>query len=261
FVSVTDQAGFPIKDLASEDFTLQENGVPVANPAANPIGENDTIALSMLMDFSGSIIDAAGAVENMEEAAKILVGAMRATDEADIIKYADVFKAMTPDGFTSDKTVLEAAIEEDPGLGRGTALYDTTVAAIARAESSDTAPETARTVVINLTDGEDRNSQTDLDATINDALDTDIPVFTVGFGEVDPDVLQQLADATGGLFYSPAADANLQGVSDQLVSLLFNDQYVITFDSALGDAESASLEVAVGGLLDGEGSKTILACQ
>jgi len=273
FVSVTDQAGFPIKDLAAGDFTLEELGIgPVSNPGVTPVGQSGTnLALSIVMDFSSSITTFPSAVTNMQEAATQLVEAMQAIDEADVIKYADEVRCMLEENFdcnleagiTSDQPTLKKAIEDDPNLISGTAFYDATVIAIERLEARDT----ARRVVINLTDGEDTASENaGLADTINDALDTNIPIFTVGFGNIDPVVLQGMADDTGGLFYNPVADANLQQVSEQLTALLFNDQYVITFDSALTDSESASLVVTADFLKDGtpfagEGSKTILACQ
>jgi hypothetical protein len=263
FLSVTDQAGFPLKDLASGDFTLEELGFGlVSNPVARPVGESDSIALSIVMDYSSSITNFPSAVSNMQEGATLLVDAMRANDEADIIKYADVVKVMTTGGFTSDKDALKAAIAEDPGLIQGTAFYDATVVAIERLQFRDT----ERRVVINLTDGEDTASQNaDLASTITDALATNIPIFTVGFGSVDPDVLREMADDTGGLFYNPAGDANLQQIAQQLTALFFNDQYVITFDSALAESDSASLGVTANFVKDGtpfqgEGSRTILAC-
>ena len=272
FVSVTDQAGFPIKDLAAEDFTLEELGRgPVANPGVTPVGQSGTnLALSIVMDFSSSITNFPSAVTNMEEAATQLVKAMQAIDEADVIKYADEVRCMLEanfdcsleDGITSDQATLSEAIADGPGLISGTAFYDATVTAIERLESR----ATDRRVVINLTDGEDTASENqNLVSTINEALGTDIPIFTVGFGNVDPDVLQAMADDTGGLFYNPAADANLQQVAEQLTALLFNDQYVITFVSDVPEGESASLLVKAtfvkdGTPFEGEGSKTILAC-
>ena len=262
FVSVLDQAGFPIRGLDSGDFTLEEGGVLVSNPDARPVADNANIALSIVIDNSCSITRFPSAVDNMEEAATLLVEAMRANDEADIIKYANEVKEMLPGGFTSDPAVLKAAIAEDPGLSCGTAFYDATVKAIERLQTR----ATDRKVVINLTDGEDtRSVNAGLADTVNDALATNIPIFTVGFGDINPAVLQEMADDTGGVFYNPAADANLQQIADQVTALLFNDQYVITFDSALADDQSASLVVTTEFIKDGtpfagEGSRTMLAC-
>jgi len=263
FITVTDQAGFPIRDLTLDDFTLEELGIgPVSNPTVTPVGQSNTaLALSHVMDYSGSMVRADGAIENMEEAANTLINGMQANDVADVIKYAAEIRFMLED-FTSNREALQAAIAEDPQFEGGTAFYDATVAAIARLGPRDE----DRRVVISLTDGRDTRSENNLDETIMEALGTDIPVFTVGFGRVDVEELRALAEDTGGLFYNPAGDANLQQVAQQLTSLLFKDQYVITFDSALDDGESGSLEVKAEFVKDdtpfkGVGSKTILACQ
>ena len=268
FVSVTDQGGFPIRGLTTTDFTIEELGIGgESNPAdARSVVDSDSnLALSIVMDYSGSITNDPATVSNMEEAAAVLVDAMRATDTADIIKYADEVRCMLEEGFdcslaagiTPDQARLRAAIEEDPDLERFTAFYDATLVAIERLKSQDT----DRRVVISLTDGEDTSSKADADDTVAGAIDTDIPVFTVGFGNVDVGELQMIAGETGGLFYNPAASDNLNQVYQQLANLLFRDQYVITFDSAVPEGDSASLVVkaAFKGFA-GEGSKVIQTC-
>ena len=268
FVSVTDQGGFPIRGLTTTDFTIEELGIGgESNPAdARSVVDSDSnLALSIVMDYSGSITNDPATVSNMEEAAAVLVDAMRATDTADIIKYADEVRCMLEEGFdcslaagiTPDQARLRAAIEEDSDLERGTAFYDATLVAIERLKSQDT----DRRVVISLTDGEDTRSKANADDTVAGAIDTDIPVFTVGFGNVDVATLQRIAGDTGGLFYNPAASDNLNQVYQQLANLLFRDQYVIDFDSAVPEGGSASLVVkAAFEDFEEEGSKNIQTC-
>ncbi|WP_018881424.1 VWA domain-containing protein [Thioalkalivibrio sp. ALE30] len=260
FVSVTDQAGFPIPDLHQSDFSLA--GFPI--DSVEPVGPSLTdLALGIVMDYSGSITNLPSAVANMEEGATLLVDAMKDGDEADIIKYAQDVQLMTPDGFTSDKDVLKAAIEEEPtAIGRGTAFYDATVEAIERMEAREERRE--RKTIIALTDGQDNASSQELPDAIVAALATDVPVFTVGFGDVNEDELGELARETGGLFYNPAGDANLQQVFKQLARILFDEQYLIYFTPPTSD-EASSLEVTLeferlGSAFRGTGGKTIQAC-
>jgi len=266
FVSVTDQGAFPIRGLTTKDFTLKESesGEEFGPDDARSVGDNGTnIALSIVMDYSGSISDVDQA--NMEEAATLLVDAMQANDSADIIKFADEVQCMLEEGFncnvetgiTSDQATLKEAIEEESGLVSGTAFYDATLIAIGRLKSQDA----DRRVVISLTDGRDTRSNQDADDTIDRGLETDIPVFTVGFGNVDVDELQMIADVTSGLFYNPAASDNLRQVYQQLANLLFEDQYVITFESMVPENEEGSLFVkAAFEDFEGEGDKLIQSC-
>ncbi|WP_019627492.1 VWA domain-containing protein [Thioalkalivibrio sp. AKL10] len=273
FVSVTDQAQFPISHLAEKHFTLVELE---SGPASNLLDVIDVgqvgdinLSLSIAMDYSGSITDFPDAVGNMEAGATSLVDAMKDDDDADIIKYADDVQPMTTE-FTSDKDILKAAINNPPALDRDTAFYDATVEAIKRFDTANSTHD--RKAVIALTDGEDTivdDTEAALGGAIDQALGADIPVFTIGFGEflqeAQEDELQRLADGTGGLFYELASDANLQQVFQQLASLLFKYQYVIDFDGLSGK-EGSSLEVTVeyvdkyGETLKADGDKPIQAC-
>ena len=261
YVSVTDQGGFPVRNLGLSDFGLTEGGQAATLNAVNTVGNAaSSISLSIVMDYSGSITNFPEAVENMEEAASILVDKFGANDEGDVIKFRGTAKFML-DGFTSDKAELLAAIAEDPNIQQGgTATYDATIAAIERIRSRTK----DRKAVIVLTDGEDSTSS-DLAGTIDVALDGDVPVYTVGFGDVDALALSALATETGGVFYEPAASDNLAAVYQQLANLLFDDQYVLSYVSAVPTGASATVEVSVDFVRDGtgfqgSGTKTLRAC-
>jgi hypothetical protein len=263
YVSVTDQGGFSVRNLGLPAFGLIEGGQAATLNAVNTVrNAASSISLSIVMDYSTSITGFPDAVANMEEAASILVGKLSANDEADIIKYANVVRFML-DGFTADKTELLAAIAEDPGLTQGSAFYDAAVAAVQRtlATTKD------RQAVVILTDGEDTASApgSGLANTIDVALGGDVPVYTVGFGNVDALELGSLATETGGVFYEPAASDNLAAVYQQLANLLFDDQYVLSYESAVPAGQSAPVEVSVafisgGTAFQGSGTKTLQAC-
>ena len=257
FVSVRDQGGFPVRNLGLADFSLEEFGQGVVlDSVATVASANSTIALSILMDYSASITDIPETQENMEEAATLLVQRLGVNDEADIVKYAANVKFMLED-FSSDKAELLAAIAEDPRLVAKTALYDAVLAAVAR--TKDRVKD--RRVIIALTDGKEDNQTDDgLVEVIGAALEADIPVFTVGFGDVDSLELGQLAAETSGIFYEPESSANLNAVYEQIANLLFDDQYVLSYASNLSAGESALLQVTVGEPFSGSGSKTSLAC-
>lgn len=251
YVSVTDQGGFPIRNLGLPDFALSEGTQATTLNAVNTVGNaTSSISLSIVMDYSTSITDFPEVVADMEEAAATLVGRLGPNDEADIIKYADIVRFMLDD-FTSDQAELLAAIAEDPGLARNTVFYDAAVAAVERTmvRTKD------RKAVIILTDGVDLGSSpgSSLANTIDVALGGDVPVYTVGFGNVDALELGSLATETGGIFYEPAASENLAAVYQQLANLLFDDQYVLSYMSAVPAGESAMAEVGVDFVRDGTG--------
>jgi VWFA-related protein len=261
YVSVTDQAGFPIRGLGLPDFGLLEIGSEAALFSVESVtAANATLSLSILMDYSNTIKNSPGALENMEEAASLLAERLGELDEADVAKFSFFVKFMLED-FSSDKEEVLAAIAADPELPGGSRIHDALLEVIDRIKGRTK----DRKAVVILTDGRDSSDDTELSTVIAAALEDDIPVFPVGFGNVNDVDLAQLADDTGGVYYEPAAAENLAAVYQQLANLLFADQYVLGFDSSLAADESGLLEVAVDFFKDGEafagsGSKTSLAC-
>jgi len=56
--------------------------------------------------------------------------------------------------------------------------------------------------VVVIADGRDNNSlNIDLNGLIDQALESGVPVFTIGLGDVNAENMQQLADETGGQYY------------------------------------------------------------
>jgi VWFA-related protein len=261
FVSVTDQGGFPVRGLGLLDFRLQELGNEAVLDSADSVAAaNASISLSIMMDYSNTIKNSPGAVENMEEAASVLAQKLSEQDEADIAKFSSSVRFMLDD-FSSDKAAVLEAIATDPGLGGGSAIYDAILAVIDRLKVRTL----DRKAVVILTDGRDSSISSELSTVIAAALEDDIPVFPVAFGNANAVDLTQLAQDTGGVFYEPAAAENLGAVYQQLANLLFEDQYVLSYLSALPADTAAALEVFVeftkdGKIFGGSGSKTLLAC-
>ena len=248
YVSVTDQGGFAVQGLKDTNFTLVEAGNPLGKPNSAVLIVDDTtltLSVALLMDYSGSITDDPKNVEDMESAAIGFVNQMGSGDEAQIIKFAKEYQVAQ--GPTSDKEALIAAINSDPGLDPGTLLYDTLVAATDLVSQS----QKVRKAIILITDGVDFDpvtglpiSNAELSDVISAANQKGIPVFTVGLGEaVDPPTLKQIANETGGVYYDAPTSGNLLTIYQRLADLLFIDQYVLFYASALNLADTGDLEV------------------
>jgi VWFA-related protein len=245
FVSVTDEGGFPVRGLATADFALAEDagggfGDPESPFDARTVeGAGLGLSLSLVMDYSGSIVDVPADQQNMETAAKKIVNSMTAGDEAEVVKYAERVEITQP--FTDDTALLLEAIDRQPDVGRNTALYDAVGEAVDRIRVRLLNP---RKVVIALTDGVNNAGDTELQDAINAAIGEDVPVFTIGFGDVNAEDLGKLAADTGGVFYQPPASDNLEDTYQQIANLLFKDQYVLTYGSGL-PADGGKLKVSV----------------
>ena len=261
YVNVTDQGGYPVVTLKATDFTLTDDATgPVQPTTANFVSDTATISVALVMDYSGSLTDAQDAVDDMEESAAYFVDQLRdqpgVVDEAEIIKFDNIFEVVQ--GFTSDKDLLKAAIYEDWNNGRETTLYDAVVKAV-----DDTALQsTARRAVIVITDGKDTQSLQILDDVINDANNKGVPIFTIGLGDLDPTILQQMANDTGGSFFEATTSDNLRTIYEQLADVLFQDSYVLTYDTNLVAELSGNLtiEATYSPTIKGDDTKEITSC-
>jgi len=268
YVSVTDQGGFPVTTLEATDFALTEtvrgastsyspsaDATFIDADSANPV----TISIALLMDYSYSITQEPDNVTDMENAALSFVSQLGGSDEAEVIKYSTTIERVQ--SFTSDQTSLSTAIQSTwSDAGGTTALYD----AIALAIEDISASAKDRTAIIIITDGEDNDgsgeplSDSTLEEVIIDAKLEGVPVFTVGLGDrVNPDLLQFIADQTGGTYSASTTSDNLATVYQQLASLLFTDQYVLTYDTAVDSTQIGALQVTATYATGITGSDTI----
>lgn len=262
YVSVTDQGGFPITTLDKDDFTLTEDGNVKTTATAVPVNDTATLSVALLMDYSRSITIEPDNVADMQNAAIDFVNQLGANDEAEIIKYATTIEVTQP--FTPDKALLTQAIQSTPNVGTHTALFD----AVSQAVTDISASTKARRAIIIITDGKDDDgeggsqSASDLAQVIAAANANGVPVFTVGLGDADATILQQLADDTGGTYSDSTTSDNLATIYQQLADLLFTDQYILTYTSGLASTATGDLSVTAtyAGLPPGTDTKEIPAC-
>ena len=218
------------------------------------------ISIALVMDYSGSITDIPEAERDMEEALSDFVDKLGAEDEAEIINFGTEIAVVQE--FTSDKDLLKNAIFNPVDVGRETILYDATWQAV---EATGLQQKTRKAVVV-VSDGEDGNgnpiSSNSLSEVIERANAEGIPIFTVGLGHTNAAVLQQIADGTGGQYFnSPTADS-LRNIYNQIASVLFDNQYILTYVSTLGSGAKADLTVEgfVSQTVRGDDVKEIAPC-
>ena len=262
YVSVTDQGGYPFPDLVGADFTVTEGGTNLGTPTTTYVEvAYEKISITAVMDYSGSLTDQPEAVADMENGFVNLFNGLRATDFGEIIKFDTEFEVVQP--FTSDKAALAAAVRAAYDKGRLTRLYDAVFQAV-----TDTALRTDfRRAVIVATDGTDESdtsgvplSTHTLAQVISNAIATGVPIFTIGIGSsVNAAVLEQMASDTGGQFFEAQTSQNLATIYQQLTSVLYEKQYILTFNqSVLGPGSTASLNIKATTPLGKFGDDTIL---
>lgn len=236
FVIILDQNNNPITNFALGNFSVAENGKPevvinvkAVNNAADPL------SAVLVIDQSGSMeISIGGGKDRLDaakEAAIAFVSALGASDQAEIILFSSTIEVKQ--SFTSDKNLLIDAINSATPTA-ATAAYD----AIARG-ITDLVGRVGRKVVVGLTDGADNSSSSyaTSDALVTYANSYGVPVYTVGIvsggSDADPAALKNIADNTGGMYFSDSQGTLTQAFQQILTQI--NNQVQVEFKSLVGE--------------------------
>ena len=233
-VSVQDKLGNPVTGLTSADFKLTESGSGDIPVTVTPVqGTNSGLSLAIVIDSSGSLSDSDLSLE--KTAAKQLIGMLDPRDSAGVWSFTE--KVVQQTGFTTDRTAAQAAVDRISDRG-GTAIYDAIVAAT---QALTLQPK--RRAIVLMTDGDDNSSSASLSQAISTALGAHTPVFTVGFGARNDQVLTQIASQTGAFYSATSNSADLQRILYTLGKALVN-QYQVTYTSKNSSVvENATLSV------------------
>jgi Ca-activated chloride channel family protein len=222
-VSVADGNGVPITGLDAQAFELKEDDQPVALTRVDSVVESqEPVATALIMDVSGSMADG-GKIDSARNAATAFIDTLGVRDSAALISFANDVRVVQ--GYTQDRAALKNAIA---GLEPGgeTALYD----AISQTAQLQGALPQRRKVLLLLTDGADTRSKQALDATIAETQRSGAIVFAIGLGgDVNHDVLDQLAGSAGQAIYVPEADQLREAfltIGDRL-----RRQYILEYQS------------------------------
>ena len=255
-VSVTDGAGVPVTGLPSDSFTIFENGIETPISGFTP-PMTTPISVDLVLDYSGSL--SVSDQLAIQDAAKSFVAKLvNGVDEAGVVKFALTIGAKTE--FTTDQSAVNAALDAPyPGDIGGTILYDALITAI-----DDTALRTnSRRAIIVFSDGHDEESTYTLTDVIDRANLKGIPIYAIAYTNASnskPEVMQQLAQETGGESFSAASSSDVAGIYDQISEIL-SPQYLIEYVSSSTGGATVLLHIEVDNNGDlGEDSKETPGC-
>ncbi|MBC8484982.1 MAG: VWA domain-containing protein, partial [Bacteroidetes bacterium] len=233
---VTDENGNPIQGLDASNIVARLRWNAKDSPPDSVTGfvtitqatQND-IAAALTMDYSGSM--GSLEIQCMEDGVTAYINSMSASDITEIIKFASTVQVMQ--AFTNNKTLLLQAVNTTPSVGTQTALYQSIYQGLLDANGISSS-QYIRTVIA-FTDGGENNSTVSLITTINQALNTGIPVFTVTLTDYPTgaaaDTMRIIADTTGGFPFvvDPDSCSQLNNIYQQINSQL-NNAYSLTID-------------------------------
>lgn len=233
-VFVTD-GNRPVVGLTASDFELKDNGV--RQPVELVAVESLPLTTFLVLDTSGSV-DGDKLVQ-LQAAGRALLGGLRADDEAALVTFDQEVEVRVPP--TSDRKRLERAVG---GIlpGGATALYDALYAGTLLASGR------GRSLLVLFTDGEDNLSWLDAAQVRRVLLESNVLVQAVGIvpsegrapsdtlfvsrtGVEPPHVrtLRQMAEVTGGRFWTAASPEKLAGAFLAILEAM-KTRYVLRFE-------------------------------
>jgi VWFA-related protein len=245
-VSVTDKDNLPVTGLGIDDFTVLEE--TLIRDILNFNGSTAVpVSVVLALDFSPSILGA-DVLDNIRSSAKYFIDHLLVpdTDSVAVIQFGtevDTRIVLTSLDIEANRNAIKDAIDTDPTwLGQhGTQLY---AAAHRAVELLDASPATNRNVVIVVSDFRSFGDDEVFDDVIAEAGNKSVAIFTIGFGDVLTDIMEQMAEDTGGEWFLRPDTADLQNAYEIIAEILDN-QYGITFETerALGSVNELTVIV------------------
>jgi VWFA-related protein len=240
-VSVTNDTGQPVLDLTRANFSLTENGVPQTIDVEQAEVSDQAISVALILDASTSLSDTD--VANIKSASRRFIDLLGPRDRVAIIFFSDGVTVVQ--NYTTDKARAKAAVDTLDQIG-STALFDAILEGV---QLSTTV--TGRRALVAMTDGMNNTGELDPNVPIAAALAASVPVFTIGFGSVDVNVLDSIATSTGGRFFLGGNSADLQSIL-AAIGRTFDKQYLITWLSPFRSGGQQNLEISVADGAEGD---------
>jgi Ca-activated chloride channel family protein len=225
---VTNVLGAPVTDLRKEDFKVFEDGVE--QPISNFSMEDAPLSIGLLFDISGSMRNK---IRKATEATAAFFKTTNPEDEFFLVEFSDRPKLTVP--FTTDAGEVYDEIAHTKPFGR-TALLD----AIHMAMGEMKHARNLRKALIIVSDGGDNRSRHTAREIKNAMLESDVQVYAMGIFDLDgapkhspeeqngPQLLEDLAEETGGREYPVASLDDLPSISARIGNQLRN-QYLLGY--------------------------------
>lgn len=221
--TVRDSKGRFAPELRQENFEVYEDGVRQAVRLFQH--EDIPVTVGVVVDHSGSM---RAKMAEVIAGARAFVGHSNPADEMFVVNFNERVTAGAR--FTNRPDELAAEIGRAPVTGK-TALYD----AVAVAQERIRGGARAKKALVVISDGGDNASARTLAQVLKTAAQSDTVIYTVGIfsGEDEdrnPDVLRQLARATGGDAFFPGELTDVVAVCEGIARDIRN-QYTLGYVS------------------------------
>jgi len=224
--TVLDQRGKLVPDLRAENFRVHEDRVE--QKLALFKYEDIPVTAGLVIDNSGSMRDKR---EKVNTAALTFVRTSNPDDEVFIVNFNDDYFLDLDKDFTSDINEMKEALERIDSRG-STALYDAVIGSLDHLKKG----KRDKRVLLVVTDGEDNASRKSLEATVQEAQQSEAVIYTLGLLGTEKKraqknarkALAELAQATGGLAFFPESVEDAEAICSQIAHDIRN-QYTLAY--------------------------------
>lgn len=234
--SVEDRAGNRIPSLTTSDFTVLDQGQPVAAELRS--SDDEAVTIGVAIDSSGSM---AGRQLYVIRAAAELIGrALRPQDEAFVVSFDTAARLVHPRSRDA-ASLRNAVMELVPG--GGTSLFDGVSFALQQLQGIP-----GKRALLVLTDGKEGTSSASARECERLARAIGVPVYAIvpPGGEKGRHALKEIVEATGGLLLHAPPVEQLAAMADRLAAEV-RGQYVLSFTrpSGVKPGEWRTIQVSV----------------
>ncbi len=228
--SIADERGRLVTSLTQDDFRILDNQATVRHILNFSRLDDLPLQLGLLLDVSDSVQKSV--LREKLAAQSFLQMVLRPqTDRAFLIAFGrDVRLWQTS---TGDRTELSQALQRIQQLGYSTNLYDGLYSACARQFPQPARDEAVQRVVLLFSDGEDTDSLHGMTDVIALAQRKEVQIYAISMHASrkllhGDEVLQQMADQTGGHFYPASTEKDLPAVFAEMQQEM-RTQYYVSF--------------------------------
>lgn len=241
--SVVDNKGNLVTNLPREAFKVYENGVEQKLRVFRR--EDIPISLGLIVDNSGSMRNKR---QKVEAAAIAMVKSSNRDDEVMVVNYNDEAYEDVP--LTNDIRKMEEGLSRIDARG-GTAMYDAISMTVDRLKEKG---KRDKKVILLITDGNDNASITKLEDLVRklSSGDSQVVVHIIGILEEEDRrearkakrAIEQIAMATGGLYYFPKDLAEVEKISQQVAEDI-RSQYVLAYSPTIQELDGSFRQIKV----------------
>jgi VWFA-related protein len=222
-VHVTTAAGTSVTNLAKDQFRLFEDGV---EQKVTHFSKDDApLSIGLLFDTSGSMVNK---IRKSSEAAATFFKTANPDDEFFLVEFNDRPKLTVP--FTPDSDLIYRRIAHTRPYGR-TSLLDAIHLAMLQMKSA----RNLRKAIVIVSDGGDNRSRFTSSEIKNAMLESDVQLYAMGIFDLEdmhkhpqeeqngPQLLDELAEQTGGRLYTVDKVDDLDSISARISNELRNE--------------------------------------